>query len=59
MTEPTHLATTAPAGERIHTILQRLHAAYPDAECALHHRNAFELLVATILSAQCDSGVCR
>jgi endonuclease-3 len=28
-------------------------AAYPDAQCALHHRNAFELLCATILSAQC------
>ena len=27
--------------------------AYPDARCALHHRNAFELLIATILSAQC------
>lgn len=27
--------------------------AYPDASCALVHRNAFELLVATILSAQC------
>jgi endonuclease-3 len=26
---------------------------YPDAECALHHASAFELLVATILSAQC------
>jgi endonuclease-3 len=26
---------------------------YPDAECALHHGNVFELLVATILSAQC------
>lgn len=26
---------------------------YPDANCALHHRDAFELLVATILSAQC------
>jgi endonuclease-3 len=26
---------------------------YPDAECALAHRSAFELLVATILSAQC------
>lgn len=53
MTEPTRLAATAPAGARMHTILQRLHTAYPDAECALHHRNAFELLVATILSAQC------
>lgn len=30
----------------------RLEAAYPDAHCALHHRNAFELAVATILSAQ-------
>lgn len=27
--------------------------AFPDADCALHHRNSFELLVATILSAQC------
>lgn len=34
-------------------ILRRLEAAYPDAHCALDHRNAFELLVATILSAQC------
>jgi endonuclease III len=41
----------APA--RIAEILNRLAAAYPNAECALHHRNAWELLVATILSAQC------
>jgi endonuclease III len=34
-------------------ILERLRAAYPDAQCALHHGNAFELLCATILSAQC------
>lgn len=32
---------------------RRLRAAYPDAHCALDHRNAYELLVATILSAQC------
>jgi endonuclease-3 len=32
---------------------RRLEQAYPDAQCALHHRNAYELLVATILSAQC------
>ncbi|HUO51515.1 MAG TPA: endonuclease III [Gemmatimonadaceae bacterium] len=32
---------------------RRLHAAYPDARCALDHHDAFELLVATILSAQC------
>lgn len=31
----------------------RLAEAYPDAHCALDHRNAFELLAATILSAQC------
>ena len=34
-------------------ILDRLLAAYPDAHCALDFRNAFELLGATILSAQC------
>lgn len=38
---------------RIQELLKRLEAAYPNAECALHHRNAWELLVATILSAQC------
>jgi endonuclease-3 len=31
----------------------RLRTAYPHAHCALNHRNAYELLVATILSAQC------
>ena len=31
----------------------RLRAEYPDAHCELDHRNAFELLCATILSAQC------
>jgi len=41
------------APERIAEILKGLAAAYPNAECALHHRNAWELLVATILSAQC------
>ena len=34
-------------------ILRRLDRIYPDATCALHHRNPWELLVATILSAQC------
>ena len=38
---------------RIEDLLRRLAAAYPKAECALRHRNAWELLVATILSAQC------
>lgn len=34
-------------------IIKRLRKAYPDAHCALVHSNAFELLIATILSAQC------
>lgn len=34
-------------------IIERLKKEYPDARCALVHSNAFELLVATILSAQC------
>lgn len=34
-------------------ILERLKREYPDAHCELDHRNAFELLCATILSAQC------
>lgn len=35
------------------TVLARLRTEYPDAHCELDHRNAFELLCATILSAQC------
>src|ERR1035441_6401658 len=38
---------------RIAEILGRLDRMYPDAICALLHRNPWELLVATILSAQC------
>src|ERR1700677_4953633 len=41
------------APERISALLERLAQAYPGAECALRHRNPWELLVATILSAQC------
>jgi endonuclease III len=39
--------------ERVGKILEGLDRLYPNATCALHHRNAWELLVATILSAQC------
>ncbi len=39
--------------ERVAEILRRLEEAYPTAQCALHHTNPLELLVATILSAQC------
>ena len=38
---------------RCRTILRRLRAAYPDVHCALRHENPLQLLVATILSAQC------
>jgi len=34
-------------------MIQRLKQTYPDAHCELHHRNPLELLMATILSAQC------
>ena len=40
------------APERIQGILRDLDALYPQVTCALHHNNAWELLVATILSAQ-------
>jgi len=39
--------------ERTAEIIKRLKKAYPDAHCALNHTNPFELLIATILSAQC------
>jgi endonuclease-3 len=41
------------APERVAAILDGLKQAYPKAVCALNHRSAWELLVATILSAQC------
>lgn len=39
--------------ERTAEIIQILDKTYPNVTCALHHSNAWELLVATILSAQC------
>jgi endonuclease III len=41
------------APERVRQIIEGLDRMYPGATCALTHRNAWELLVATILSAQC------
>jgi len=38
---------------RTREIIRLLKRAYPDAKCSLNHSNAFELLIATILSAQC------
>ncbi|HEY2472180.1 MAG TPA: endonuclease III [Terracidiphilus sp.] len=49
----THSSRNALAPERVNAILKALDEAYPDAVCALNHRNPWELLVATILSAQC------
>ena len=39
--------------QRARKITSILKRAYPDAKCTLDHSNAFELLIATILSAQC------
>lgn len=39
--------------KRAQRIVKALAKAYPDARCALHFKNAYELLIATILSAQC------
>jgi endonuclease-3 len=41
------------APDRIAAILNGLDEAYPEVKCALDHRSPWELLVATILSAQC------
>jgi endonuclease-3 len=38
---------------RVRRLLKGLACLYPDAHCALHHENALQLLIATILSAQC------
>lgn len=38
---------------RTKQIIARLRKAYPDAKCSLNHTNPLELLIATILSAQC------
>lgn len=54
--KPTRLPTQVEnptSAERISELLRRLDAAYPNVTCALQHKNAWELLVATILSAQC------
>jgi endonuclease-3 len=50
---PAGRESKAAKAERAKTILRRLRREYPDARCALDHGNAYQLLVATILSAQC------
>jgi endonuclease III len=39
--------------KRVREVIRRLKRVYPDAKCSLTHTNPFELLIATILSAQC------
>ena len=39
--------------KRTRDVIRRLKRAYPGAKCSLNHSNPFELLIATILSAQC------
>ncbi len=53
---PAHSTSGAPpvrARGNVARILKRLIADYPEVDCALHYRSPFQLLVATILSAQC------
>jgi endonuclease-3 len=38
---------------RMKMILERLYASYPDSKCSLEHRDPFQLLISTMLSAQC------
>jgi endonuclease-3 len=45
--------TQAARKARVDAILKTLDNVFPDVTCALHYRNAWELLAATILSAQC------
>ena len=45
--------TTEQRRARASRIVKGLHALYPEATCALHHERPLDLLVATILSAQC------
>jgi endonuclease-3 len=55
--KPAKVSKPARAGgtdpKRVAAILTKLDEAYPNATCELNHENAFQLLIATILSAQC------
>jgi len=48
------MPTPSPEAERLDRVLRALEAAYPDVAPSLNHRSPWELLVATILSAQCS-----
>lgn len=47
------ISPSSPPGLRVGPIIEQLKKAYPGAHCALHYRSPYQLLVATILSAQC------
>src|SRR5687767_8149469 len=51
--KPAPVRATAAVRARAERILELLESAHPEATCALHYKNAFQLVVATILSAQC------
>lgn len=51
--ERTEKTVPSPAEAKVHDILALLDALYPRAHCSLDFRNPLQLLVATILSAQC------
>jgi endonuclease-3 len=53
VTKRTRYASPAARPARASEFLRILRATYPDAHCELNHQGAFQLLVATILSAQC------
>jgi endonuclease III len=48
-----HAKASGTNPQRVRAILEKLDEAYPDAVCALVHENPFQLLISTILSAQC------
>ena len=53
MTKPRSVRAAIDRRSRARRVIARLKREYPDATCALTHRSALELVVATILSAQC------
>ncbi len=51
--KPQKQRTSKPRQVRVNEIVAALKNEYPDAQCALGHENPFQLMIATILSAQC------
>ncbi len=58
--DPEHLRTSHPQGDdskRMSKMIEVLSGEFPDAHCMLDHTNPFELLIATILAAQCTDAM--